>query len=192
MEMKTYNIIPPPSPGEGHLTAELLKKYAVGKVFVETGTYFGQGVESAIVSCKFDKIYSVELDKDLADRSSEIFGDKAKIICGDSPEIIKWVATTFHPPKEVATFWLDAHASGPLPGGAYGNCPVVDELKMIRDFWDKNSTIMIDDCRLFGSNEWGGVTKEQALEVLKEINPDYTIEYVDGEISNDVLVAYAS
>ena len=50
--------------------------------------------------------------------------------------------------------------------------------------------IVIDDCRLFGSAEWSGVTKQEALDIIMEINPNYTIAYEDGEIEKDVLVAY--
>ena len=87
-------------------------------------------------------------------------------------------------------FWLDAHASGPLPGGVDGGTPVLQELKVIKKYASDQSVIVIDDCRLFGSAEWSGIMKQEALDIIMEINPNYTIAYEDGEIEKDVLVAY--
>jgi len=189
---KTWEIISPPTPGSCHLTGEMLEKYGRGKVFVETGTYFGLGVEAALGSGKFDVIYSVELDKDLAERAADMFKRKAIIYNRDSPEAIVDIAVGEPKGSEpmVATFWLDAHASGPLVGGASGGTPVLDELKAIKENYSPLSTIMIDDRRLFGSGEWSGVTEQQAMDLIKQINPDYKIEYADGEIEKDIIVAY--
>jgi hypothetical protein len=198
--LKTYEKIEAPKPGDGHLTGRLLQKYSTGLFFFETGTYFGNGIQTAIDSGLFTFIYSVELDMDLAERAKELFEEKTDgtyfvtVYQGDSPTSIANLGRECMElndgRKEVATFWLDAHASGPLPGGESGGTPVLDELLMIKKYWSPQSTIMIDDVRLFGSAEWSGYELEDALKIIKEINPDYKIVYEDGEVEKDILVAY--
>lgn len=170
-----------------HLTLDYLVDYGVGDTFVETGTYMGDTVELAL-EAEFSRVHSTELDPTLFGAAVSKFCDnpQVSIWLGDSalllPEIVSKI-------KDPATFWLDAHASGPLPGGVSGGSPVLDELKAIAASPIKTHTIFIDDVRLFGSEEWSGVKLEDALAILKQINPDYQIVYLDGHINNDVLVA---
>jgi len=191
-QKRTYEKIPEPTPDSCHITVGMLKEYGRGDIFIETGTYFGLGIKVAVASEMFKEIYSIELDDDLAERAAIMFEREAMVYCGDSPKWIKEIAISMPEdnPKPLATFWLDAHASGPLPGGEDGGTPILSELRAIKEHYDPNSTIIIDDRRLFGSAEWNGVTEEQALTILKEINPNFTYETVDGEISADILVAY--
>jgi hypothetical protein len=171
-----------------HLTLDYLKSYAVGEVFVETGTYLGDTVKLALVH-GFKKIHSIELNKKLYDDAVEMFKDNpaVKIWHGDSIEILPLIIDEIG--NNEATFWLDAHASGPLVGGKSGGSPVVDELNIINESECKNHTIFVDDKRLFGSAEWSYVKLSDAVETITKINPDYKIEYLDGHIPNDVLCA---
>jgi hypothetical protein len=191
-QKRTYERIPEPTPDSCHITVDMLKKYGRGEVFIETGTYFGLGIKVAVASEIFKEIYSIELDGDLAERAAIMFDRDAVVYCGDSPKMIEEISNGMpeDDPKPLATFWLDAHASGPLPGGEDGGTPVLQELRAIKEHYDPNSTIIIDDRRLFGSAEWNGVREEQALTILKEINPNFTYETVDGEVENAILVAY--
>lgn len=188
-EEKTW----PETPNEeNHLNQALLNKYADKEMlFIETGTYLGQGIVAAH-RFGFENIHSVELDKGLYDRAVGKYKDIANVWHGDSPKTIETILTNLSPSETPAEgfFWLDAHASGPLPGGASGGTPVLDELKMIKKYASSTSVIVIDDCRLFGCAEWSGVTKQEALDIIMDINPEYTISYEDGEIPQDVLVAH--
>lgn len=170
-----------------HLTLEYLSKYGNGKIFVETGTYMGDTVKLAL-NAGFEFIHSVELDNDLYDRAYEMFKDedRAKIWYGDSIDCLKEIIKKFDEP---ATFWLDAHASGDLVGGKSGGSPIVDELEIIKSHGRKDHTIFIDDKRLFGSAEWSHVKEEDAMKIIREINPDYNIYYLDGHVRGDVICA---
>ena len=133
-----------------HLKKDYLKKYAAGKVFIETGTYRGETVMMAN-EFGFDQIHSVELHEGLYNKAVEMFADNKniKIWQGDSAERLADIVKEIG--NQPATFWLDAHASGPLPGGKSGGSPVVEELKVIASSQCNEHTIFIDDRRLFGS-----------------------------------------
>lgn len=194
--MNTFRII------DSHLSLEYLKQYKKGDIFIETGTYRGDTVYIAL-EADFDRIYSCEIYKGLFDAAVELFKENSKVIIKEmeSPEFIKYVLQNIALDDKVGypithlpcTFWLDAHASGPLGGGSSVGTPLLDELKAIRDFSNnKEHTILIDDKRLFGCGEWGGVKLDDAMKLIYEINPDYKIVYLDGVIEKDIICAYTS
>lgn len=171
-----------------HLNERYLEKFGVGDIFVETGTYLGDTVKLAL-EAGYAMVHSVELNDELYQRAVEMFKDdmRVKIWHGDSADqlanIIKEIG------NNPATFWLDAHASGPLVGGKSGGTPVVDELKAIAESPYKGHTIFIDDRRLFGSAEWSHVTEAQAYEEIMKINPGYLVVALDGHQKDDVICA---
>lgn len=173
---------------ESHLTLDYLEKYGNGDTFVETGTYRGDTVWLALECTKFKHIHSIELNQQLYENAVKLFShkDQVKIWQGDSVDRLSDILKTVTGP---ATFWLDAHASGPLVGGKSGGSPLVDELELIRAHGCKEHTIFIDDRRLFGSAEWSGVTEQQALNVIQQINPEYNIVQLDGFVEKDILCA---
>jgi hypothetical protein len=184
--MFKLNIVDDSKP-TSHLTPEYLFKYSNGKVFVETGTYKGDTVKLAL-NAGFEFIHSIELDPELYDKAFEMFKDedRVKIWFGDSIDCLKEILRRIDEP---ATFWLDAHASGKLVGGKSGGSPVVDELNIIKDHGRNDHTIFIDDKRLFGSAEWTYVKEEDAMDLIKQINPDYNIHFLEGHIPGDVICA---
>jgi hypothetical protein len=189
---------------DSHLTIEYLQKYAVGDTFIETGTYMGDTVRLA-KEYGFKKIHSIEINEALYMKAKKDFenDDSIKIWFGDSIDLIPEIM------KEVdgeATFWLDAHASGPLAGGRFGPCPLEMELKSIcgtemikfkdgqlgKSFERRSvntHTLFLDDRRLMGTPEWGNVSEAKITEMIKIINKDYKIVYLDGHVSNDVICA---
>ena len=170
-----------------NLKLEYIEQYGNTDVFIETGTHLGDTVE--IMKSHFKKVHSIELNKELYRNATKrfLFDNNVVIWYGDSPEVLQSILKTIN---VKSTFWLDGHASGPLGGGNYGNCPLPHELEVIKNHFIKNHTIFIDDVRLFGCAEWEFVQQETVLNILKEINPNYTITYLDGYIENDILVAY--
>lgn len=170
-----------------HLKPEYIKQYSIGDTFVETGTYHGDTVWIAL-EAGFKTIHSIELNEHLYQNAVTMFSQKpeVKIWNGDSTDCLKKILQTLHGP---ATFWLDAHASGPMPGGKSGGSPVLDELNLIKEYGIQTHSIFIDDRRLFGSSEWSGVKEEDAMKIIKDINPEYKIHFLDGHIEKDVVCA---
>lgn len=175
-----------------HLKERYLMEYAAGPIFFETGTYKGQTVELVRRSKRhFRKIISVELNKELYEKATAYFtplDPRITIIQGDSVDVTASVCQE-HGIEEPMTFWLDAHASGPLPGGKTGPCPLLQELEAIYMTGRKDHTIFIDDRRLLGTAEWGGVSEDEIMQILQKINPDYNIIHLNGETENDIICA---
>lgn len=186
----TRPLVPVPDWNDSHLKEEYLMKYGNGKMFVETGTYLGQTVELARrSSILFESIKSIEIESDMC-RNARLnfeFDPRIEIIEGDSVDKIKQICDDLK--NQTATFWLDAHASGQLPGGPNGPNPLMEELESIKSTGRNDHTIFIDDRRLFGSGEWGGLQESDVMDKLKEINPYYNIVYLDGHQENDVICA---
>jgi hypothetical protein len=171
-----------------HLSLDYLNKYKNGKTFIESGTYYGDTIWIALET-DFEQIHSIELDKGFYDRAVKLFDHKpqVKIWHGDSVDRLPDILKTVEGPS---TLWLDAHASGSVPGGKTGGSPILDELAIIGNHPNKEHTIFIDDRRLFGSAEWSGVLEEQALSLLRKINPKYEILFLDGHIEKDIICAF--
>lgn len=176
---------------DSHLTAEYLDDYGTGNTFIETGTYLGDTVKMILDYGKFAPIYSSELDPKLFEDANKLFENNPSVYImeGDSVDVLDILAKSgvFNQP---CTFWLDAHASGPQPGGRFGGSPVIKELEAIKQGGCKTHTIFIDDRRLFGSSEWSYVSEIDARKVILEINPDYKFVLLDGYIKEDILCAY--
>ena len=174
---------------DSHLNIEYLNKYSNGKLFIETGTYLGDTIWMVLESALFDKIHSSEINAELYNRAVQLFDHKPQVVLWkeESYDCIAKVMKDLN--NETATFWLDAHASGPLHGGKHGGSPVLLELEEILKSGNNQHTIFIDDRRLFGSAEWNGVKEEDAINLLKKINPDYNIFFLDGHVEKDVICA---
>jgi hypothetical protein len=169
-----------------------LKKY-VNPVFVETGTYMGNGIEKALAA-GFKEIYSIEISEKFHKKVTEKFRKQIKqgqvnIVLGDSslclPAILEKINSR-------ATFWLDAHFSGGDTGKGGKDVALLEELDAISKHPVKGHTILIDDVRLFGTKQgedWSGITMSQVLEKLKTIDESYRISHENGVVERDVLVA---
>lgn len=171
----------------GNLKVEYIEKYSPKTVFVETGTHLGDTIDE--MKGIFNELHSIEINQQLYENAVERFKNDSnvKIWFGDSPDILPDILKNVN---DKITFWLDGHASGPLTGGKYGGSPLVSELLCIKNHSRNDHVIFIDDVRLFGNMEWDGLEQNSVLDVLKEINPNYCIEYLDGYIENDILLAY--
>jgi hypothetical protein len=176
----------------GTIRLQLLKDYAVGSTFVETGSQEGWTFYTA-KDYGFDTMYGIELMEEFFVHSTERFKDESNIhiFFGESPDILSNLCPSL---TEPTTFWLDAHASGEdIPGGKYGPCPLVQELEAIATSPCKNHTIMIDDVRLFGTHEWDYIDLQTVIDLILTINSNYKITYADGEedgtFPNDILIA---
>lgn len=153
--------------------------------FVETGSYLGNGIQSAIDANVFNYITSIELSKKYYTYCDSKFSKypHVKVFCGDSRVLLWPVIRNI---KNNITFWLDGHWSGEDTADS-DPFPLIAELLIIKDHPIKTHTILIDDVRLFETQF--GVTKVEIEGLLKIINPQYQFTYMDGYVPNDVLVA---
>jgi hypothetical protein len=167
---------------------ENFKKFP-NETFIETGSFYGEGIQQAIES-GFEKIISIELSPkyfsicvnrfNLNPNVKIVFGDSYKIL----PEILPKINSRI-------TFWLDGHNSG--EDTAHGDflAPLIQELNVIKNHHIKDHTIMIDDMRCWRDYDpKHGFEEKDLIKILKEINSDYKLEYLDGYEKNDILVAH--
>lgn len=171
------------------MKAALFKKY-LNPVFVETGTFEGDGVEAALL-VGFDRIISLDItvypnaplpqgrrlpkkvDFWVADSSTDLY------------DIIKDIDCKI-------TFWLDAHLNNCCTGTPFSRqCPVLKEIKQIERHPIKNHTILIDDVRLFETVYFDRITIGQVQKAILRINDKYVFSYdtVRPKYKNDVMVA---
>lgn len=159
-------------------------------VFVETGTFEGKGISLAL-KAGFPKVYSIEIDENIARDAKIRFSDNPQVkIFHGSSSIDLWKMIEFI--DEPITFWLDAHIYPPRPDGGK-NCPLLEELEQIKKHPIKTHTILIDDMHCCNTQAFDYLGKKDFIEKILEINPDYEITYVeggdDGEYPNNIMVA---
>jgi hypothetical protein len=180
------------------LTPAILKPYAYNRVFLETGTFTGGGVAVAL-ECGFEKVISIEIEPKYftAVRDRYALDSRVELYLGDSLGLLESIINGI---DERITFFLDSHLAA---GNKIGTVevPLLRELEIIGNHPIKNHTIMIDDLRGFGydrnidpnlSEEWKNITKEDAINAVYSINPNYRISYVNTTNgADDLLVAEA-
>lgn len=162
----------------------------LNEYFVETGTYGGEGIAKAI-QAGFNHIISLEIHHPSVIGAKQRFKQypNVTIIEGSSKDIL-WDAI-----KEInhcITFWLDAHVYPGVEGSQ--NTPLIEELEQIKMHPIKNHIILIDDMSCCDTLAFDYITKENIESKIREINPNYTIEYIVGgdadEAINNILVAH--
>jgi hypothetical protein len=149
------------------------------RVFIETGSLFGDGIQQALDE-GFKCVYSIEILPELYEKCLERFKDRPEVhmILGDSGKLLGALLLTIDEP---VTFWLDAH-------NGVSNSRLLEELEAIKNHPIKNHTILIDDLR-----DWkikrNGFDTQVLMNKLREINKDYKLTFEEGFKPNDVLVA---
>jgi hypothetical protein len=149
---------------------EYARKFGL-RVFVETGTYYGEMV--ATVKDRFDRIYSIECIPELARQATRRFerDPRVRILEGDSaivlPELLKFLA-------EPALFWLDA--------GYWGwehlkRDPerLSAEVEAILGHSVKAHVILMDDARMLNGQN-GALTVAEFQSRVAGRFPDRTVE----------------
>lgn len=167
---------------------ENFRKYP-NEIFIETGSYMGDGVQQAL-DAGFKNVISVELSDKYFTISTNRFNHNpnVKIVKGDSFKVLPEILKNIDSP---VTFWLDGHHScGDTALGEHW-APLMQELDAIKEHPIKTHTIIIDDMRCWQEpNPVHGFFKDDIFEKLKEINPDYKLTYEDGLQKDDILVAH--
>lgn len=152
-EMRGWRTAGLPTPAPHPLKRALLiqeGKRIQADTLVETGTYTGD----TVWFCRpaFRHIYSIEVQPDLAAAAKQRFaGDPGvHIECGDSPSVLPGILANS---TGRVLFWLDGHYSGGPTGKGAASCPIFDELAAIAGAKPSVFSIVIDDLRLFGTDD---------------------------------------
>jgi hypothetical protein len=159
------------------------------QIFIETGSYLGDGIQQAL-EAGFSEIISIELSDKYYEHTKKRFefNPRIEIVKGDSFKVLPKLLAEIN--KRI-TFWLDGHYS--CDDTALGEhwSPLIQELDVIKSHKIKNHTIMIDDMRCWElPNKVHGFFKEDIYRKLREINPEYKFELLSGHVEDDILVAY--
>ncbi|HSX13418.1 MAG TPA: hypothetical protein VLE96_03250 [Chlamydiales bacterium] len=159
--------------------------------FVETGSEWGNAIQKAL-DAGFRVIHSLEVAPNRAAHCKERYKNYPNVHVWnkDSSTELWDVISTIHEP---ATFWLDAHYPGESPLGG-NNTALMGELEQIKRHPIKTHTIMIDDLHCCGTALFDHHTKEEIIQKVLEINPNYTISFIpggeDGTFLGNILVAF--
>lgn len=165
-------------------------------IFVETGSYIGDGVQAAI-DAGFNEIYSCELSPVHYEECKKRFdGDKrVNLELCKSDEFLTMLSKVVFP----ATIWLDAHYSGGNTALGKNISPLMEELDTIKKCYDGGrpmyDTILIDDMRCWNDKDRYGFVQWDVIQKLLEINPNFKFRFHDGMsgsgevFKNDILVA---
>ncbi len=145
--------------------------------FVETGTYLGEMIDE--VKNKFNKIYSIEINKKLYLRAKKRFKKykHIQITAGDSSKKLPRIVKNL---KGTSIFWLDAHYSGGITSMGETKTPIEKELKIILNKWIKGSVILIDDARLFV-----GKKSYPKIDTIKKIT---SVKGLKCQTVNDIII----
>jgi hypothetical protein len=179
---------PPPYELKREILNSYKDNYAL-KIFIETGTFFGDTVE--YFKHSFKKVYSIELAEELAKKAKRRFENdrQVEIIQGDSGSILKGILKDI---REPVLFWLDGHYSSEFFVGdefiktarTDKDTPVVEELDTILSS-PINHVILIDDARGFdGLGDYPSISSIKR-KVRKAKGPTYSCK-----VENDIIQIY--
>jgi len=169
--------VPPPHIIKQQTLIEYAKKYGL-RVFVETGTYYGEMVD--VMKNTFDHIYSIELGDALYENARKRFAglNHIEIIHGDSGVELADILNKIDSP---ALFWLDGHYSEGVTVKGKVDTPIREELVCILNAPDKGHVIIIDDARCFGTDP-AYPSIDELTEFIKSKRPN-----VDIVVENDSI-----
>lgn len=129
--------------------------------FIETGTFIGETLDN--LRFYFKKLRSVELLQQFFDITTEKKiaqnWNNVELYLGDSSNLL---STMIEGLDNNVIFFLDGHRSGGVSSDINKDCPLLEELTIIKEQRSKyNDIIIIDDFRMFGTNaneNWSDIT----------------------------------
>jgi hypothetical protein len=163
----------------------LIKEYFSIEMFVETGTF--RGKTSRWAAGIFRDVITIENSRELFESSKETLLNYKNIhpLFGSSPLQLSKVISEI---KQPSLFWLDAHWCGGRTYGEDDPCPLLDEIRIVKQS-GYDHILMIDDARFFlkpppkpqDPDLWPGL--REILELLNKDEKYFTF------ISEDVIVS---
>ncbi|HVF11950.1 MAG TPA: hypothetical protein VNA87_02580 [Actinomycetota bacterium] len=167
--------VPPPHIVKRMAVRRYARRYRLGAL-VETGTFMGQMILGT--SRRFRRVYSIELDSDLAARATEMFSyhSNVQVLQGDSGERVAEVLSQLDGP---ALFWLDAHYSEGVTALGRDETPILRELAHILED-PRDHVLLVDDARDFVGGAYPSMDELQKF--VEERRPGYRVEVADDII----------
>jgi len=168
---------PPPAIVKRKTIVELAKKFHY-PIFVETGTSMGDTV--AYVTDNFEKIYTIEIDTEKAQKAALRFkkNKNIKVVEGDSgAKILELLEETLNQPT---IFWLDGHYNNTKESGGSELSPIIQELRSILNKKELEKIILIDDARLF-DGKTGYPTIKDIENLVNKIDLQFKLQ-IDQDI----------
>jgi hypothetical protein len=163
---------------------DTIKKYKKNNnVFVETGTWMGDGIDVAL-NLNFNLVYSCDIDKQNVIKAKQRFLNKnVKIFHNSSAEFLNKILSLIDEP---AVIWLDAHVMPDASGKVFSEnqlnltnklnisvCPIMDELNVIFEQSKHKNIILIDDYHCFNSWEFNHLSENTVKEYILSKNKTY-------------------
>jgi hypothetical protein len=138
---------PPPHAIKRQMILQTAEQHGL-KVFVETGTYYGDMIDA--VKNSFDEVYSIELSQELFAKAKKRFRNDShvQLLQGDSGTQLGGLLSKLNHP---ALFWLDSHYSWGVTARGEKDTPIFEELTHIFSGKKAGHVIVIDDARWFGT-----------------------------------------
>jgi len=140
------------------------------KIFVETGTAYGQTLQE--IQPYFKKIFTVEISEKLWEWLQPQIQqfENVEHVLGDSLIEIPKFLETLHKDDKVF-FWLDAHWSQGLSSKNDLDCPLIEECVIIdKQYKADIGLVVIDDVRMFGTHnneDWTEITNDAVQSSFK-------------------------
>tara|TARA_R110000822_G_scaffold32820_3_gene94064 strand:- start:7 stop:579 length:573 start_codon:yes stop_codon:yes gene_type:complete len=150
--------------------------------------------------CNFKKCISLEIDPRFVETGKQVFEKEIEegrcvLALGDSAKLDQW----FNEINGKSFFFLDAHIQGGMGDTCEytRKCPLMEELECIKSLDRNDHVICIDDVRIITSCKWSDESYHIDTDLLgmiktklKEINPNYIFERLDGHVADDVLFVH--
>lgn len=160
--------------------------YSKYSSFVETGTYIGETILG--MEPYFNKLFTVELsEKHYNLAKNKYNGNKINFIFGDSAKVFETLTPSL---EDNCIFFLDGHWSSGDTAKGMKDCPLVEEITYIKNFYKYKAIIIIDDFRLFGkgpgngfNEDWSNIKKDMLIEILGERASE--VYHLDSECEKD-------
>jgi hypothetical protein len=148
--------------------------------FVETGTFMGE--TSLYAAGLFTTVHTIELSPSLAKRAADRFASVPNVTVhqGDSGEVLRDLLPRIDTP---CLFWLDGHYSGGITARGEIDTPILAELEAIAEHAAHPNAILIDDARVFGSDD-AYPALEEVIARLRAIDAGFKIG-----VTSDILWA---
>ncbi|OIP72569.1 MAG: hypothetical protein AUK43_02835 [Oscillatoriales cyanobacterium CG2_30_40_61] len=167
-----------------NLMSLLQKEYNI-ETFIETGTF--QGGTAVWASNLFKNVFTIELCQQFYETTSKNYEhiQNIQFLYGHTTEHLKAIIPQL---QGSALFWLDAHWSGGITAGQEEECPILEELQIIKaSEWEH--FILIDDARMFLSpphaphqlEQWPAI--HEVIEELLTFKRQYIVVIEDAIIS---------